>query len=125
MPEQDVWTNFSTITTEYNTTTAAEFNVVTADKQIITGNTDGFANSQFPAFGRRFLTAGNSENSDGSNVAFYPAVGARFNTTTIADLGLGIYYWSASPYDNTGRVVTSPSGNSTNISTTGELSAWN
>ena len=56
MPEQDVWTNFSTITTEYNTTTAAEFNVVTADKQIITGNTDGFANSQFPAFGRRFLT---------------------------------------------------------------------
>lgn len=119
MPEQDVWTNFSTITTEYNTTTAAEFNVVTADKQIITGNTDGFANSQFPAFGRRFLTAGNSENSDGSNVAFYPAVGARFNTTTIADLGLGIYYWSASPYDNTGRVVTSPSGNSTNISTTG------
>ena len=101
MPEQDVWTNFSTTTTGYEATTEAEFNVVIADKLIIAGNADGFANPQFPAFGRRFLTTGNSENTDGSNVAFYPAVGARFNNTTIQDLGLGIYYWSASPYDNT------------------------
>lgn len=102
MPEQDVWTNFSTTTTGYEATTAAEFNVVTADKLIIAGNMDGFANPQFPAFGRRFLTTGNSENTDGSNVAFYPAVGTRFNETKIENLGLGIYYWSASPYDNTG-----------------------
>lgn len=101
MPEQDVWTNFSTTTTGYEATTEAEFNVVIADKLIIAGNADGFANPQFPAFGRRFLTTGNSESTDGSNVAFYPAVGARFNNTTIQDLGLGIYYWSASPYDNT------------------------
>lgn len=102
MPEQDVWTNFSTTTTGYEATTAAEFNVVTADKLIIAGNMDGFANPQFPAFGRRFLTTGNSENTDGSNVAFYPVVGTRFNETKIENLGLGIYYWSASPYDNTG-----------------------
>ncbi len=102
MPEQDVWTNFSTTTTGYEATTAAEFNVVTADKLIMAGNMDGFANPQFPAFGRRFLTTGNSENTDGSNVAFYPAVGTRFNETKIENLGLGIYYWSASPYDNTG-----------------------
>ena len=102
MPEQDVWTNFSTTTTGYEATTEAEFNVVTADKLIIAGNMDGFANPQFPAFGRRFLTTGNSENTDGSNVAFYPAVGTRFNETKIENLGLGIYYWSASPYDNTG-----------------------
>lgn len=102
MPEQDVWTNFSTTTTGYEATTEAEFNVVTADKLIIAGNADGFANPQFPAFGRRFLTTGNSENTDGSNVAFYPAVGTRFNETRIENLGLGIYYWSASPYDNTG-----------------------
>ena len=102
MPEQDVWTNFSTTTTGYEATTAAEFNVVTADKLIIAGNMDGFANTQFLAFGRRFLTTGNSENTDGSNVAFYPAVGTRFNETKIENLGLGIYYWSASPYDNTG-----------------------
>lgn len=104
MPEQDVWTNFSTTTTGYEATTAAEFNVVTADKLIIAGNADGFANPQFPAFGRRFLTTGNSENTDGSNVAFYPAVGTRFNETRIENLGLGIYYWSASPYDNTGTI---------------------
>lgn len=104
MPEQDVWTNFSTTTTGYEATTEAEFNVVTADKLIIAGNADGFANPQFPAFGRRFLTTGNSENTDGSNVAFYPAVGTRFNETRIENLGLGIYYWSASPYDNTGTI---------------------
>ncbi|MEI3461908.1 MAG: DUF4906 domain-containing protein [Bacteroides eggerthii] len=104
MPEQDVWTNFSTTTTGYEATTETEFNVVTADKLIIAGNADGFANPQFPAFGRRFLTTGNSENTDGSNVAFYPAVGTRFNETRIENLGLGIYYWSASPYDNTGTI---------------------
>lgn len=116
MPEQDVWTNFSTTTTGYEATTETEFNVVTADKLIIAGNADGFANPQFPAFGRRFLTTGNSENTDGSNVAFYPAVGTRFNETRIENLGLGIYYWSASPYDNTGTI-----SGVVNISATGSI----
>ena len=49
-------------------------------------------------------------------MAFYPAVGTRFNETRIENLGLGIYYWSASPYDNTGTI-----SGVVNISATGSI----
>ena len=42
MPPQDVWTNFTTITTAYNTGNVAGYNVVAADKYNQTSDVVGF-----------------------------------------------------------------------------------
>lgn len=83
----------------YSTNTEAEFNVVDGDK-VVSSNLQGFMDSAFPVFGRRFLTTGDAARGDGSNVAFYPAAGGRINDKTLCYVGHLISCWSASPHDN-------------------------
>lgn len=99
MPLRDVWTNFLTTANGYSTNTEAEFNVVDGDK-VVSSNLQGFMDSAFPVFGRRFLTTGDAARGDGSNVAFYPAAGGRINDKTLCYVGHLISCWSASPHDN-------------------------
>ena len=104
VPQHDVWTNFLTTANGYETSTASEFNVVNEDKVV---STDGqnFMSPIFKVFGRRFLTTGDMAKSDGSNVAFYPAAGGRFNEKHIDYVGRACLCWSASPYKNTAGVL--------------------
>ena len=104
VPQHDVWTNFLTTANGYETSTASEFNVVNEDKVV---STDGqnFMSPIFKVFGRRFLTTGDMAKSDGSNVAFYPAAGGRFNEKHIDYVGKACLCWSASPYKNTAGVL--------------------
>lgn len=104
MPQHDVWTNFLTTANGYSTSTAAEFNVVDDDK-VIPADGQNFMSPALKVFGRRFLTTGDMAKSDGSNVAFYPAAGARFNVKEIDFVGKGIFCWSASPHGLTAGVL--------------------
>lgn len=115
MPQQDVWTNFLTTANEYTTTTASEFNVVDGDK-VVSSNAQGFMDSTFPVFGRRFLTTGNVATGNESNVAFYPAAGGRINDKTLCYVGGMILCWSASPYDNSSTAASFLYGSATQIS---------
>ena len=106
MPPQEVWTNFTTSTTAYNTSTAAEYNVIEADKYNQTDSKTGFADSKFQVWGRRYFTTGTAEATvDGaSNVAFYPAAGYRSGLDgRVGYVGWGCYAWSASPYSATSQ----------------------
>ena len=47
MPPHDVWTNFTTGTTAYNTSTVAEYNVVAADKYNQSIDAIGFMDAGF------------------------------------------------------------------------------
>lgn len=51
-PPQDVWTNFTTITTAYNTGNVAGYNVVAADKYNQTSDVVGFTDGKFEVWGR-------------------------------------------------------------------------
>ena len=77
MPPQDAWTNFTTVTTAYNTSNVTEYNVVEADKYNQTTDGIGFTDEKFEVWGRRFFTTGEAETADAGNVAFYPAAGCR------------------------------------------------
>lgn len=106
MPPQEVWTNFTTSTTAYNTNNTAEYNVVAVDKHNQTDSSIGFTDSKFQAWGRRYFTTGIAETAvDGaSNVAFYPAAGCRRGLDGyLNDVGWGCYVWSASPYSATSQ----------------------
>lgn len=107
MPPQEVWTNFTTSTTAYNTSTASEYNVVEADKynQVDDGEI-GFTDSKFEVWGRRYFTTGTAEATvnGASNVAFYPAAGYRHGYDGhVNTVGWGCYAWSASPYSATSQ----------------------
>ena len=98
MPPQDVWTNFTTGTTVYNTGNVTEYNVVAADKYNQTNEDVGFTDKNFEVWGRRFFTTGNAKTADAGNVAFYPATGYRNGYDGhIDNVGWGCYAWSASP----------------------------
>ena len=102
MPPQDVWTNFTTITTTYNTGNIAEYNVVAADKYNQTNESTGFTDGNFEVWGRRFFTTGDAEAAGAGNVAFYPAAGYRLGYDGhVYNVGWGCYAWSASPYSAT------------------------
>ena len=102
MPSQDVWTNFTTITTTYNTGNIAEYNVVAADKYNQTNESTGFTDGNFEVWGRRFFTTGDAEAAGAGNVAFYPAAGYRLGYDGhVYNVGWGCYAWSASPYSAT------------------------
>ena len=99
MPPQDVWTNFTTGTTVYNTGNVTEYNVVAADKYNQTNESIGFVDGNFEVWGRRFFTTGDAEATDAGNVAFYPAAGYRYGYDGhVGYVGWGCYAWSASPY---------------------------
>ena len=98
MSPQDTWTNFTTITTAYNTGNVDEYNVVAADKYNQTNEDVGFTDKNFEVWGRRFFTTGNAKTADAGNVAFYPATGYRNGYDGhIDNVGWGCYAWSASP----------------------------
>ena len=101
MPPQDAWTNFVTVTDEYEASSSGGYNVHADDKASVASS--NFTNASFPVFGRRFFTTGTAEATvDGeSNVAFYPAVGGRLDDGAIGWVGQKLLYWSASPFDNT------------------------
>ena len=104
MPPQDVWTNFTTVTTAYNTSTVAEYNVVAADKYNQTVESIGFTDANFAVWGRRFFTTGNATTANAGNVAFYPAAGYRGGINGYVNyVGWGCYAWSASPYSATSQ----------------------
>ena len=104
MPPQDVWTNFTTITTAYNTGNVTEYNVVAADKYNQTSDVVGFTDGKFEVWGRRFFTTGNAATADEANVAFYPAAGCRSGYDDhVSGVGWGCYAWSASPYSATSQ----------------------
>ena len=104
MPPQDVWTNFTTITTAYNTGNVTEYNVVAADKYNQTSDVVGFTDGKFEVWGRRFFTTGNAATADEANVAFYPAAGCRSGYNDhVSGVGWGCYAWSASPYSATSQ----------------------
>ena len=104
MPPQDVWTNFTTITTAYNTGNVAGYNVVAADKYNQTSDVVGFTDGKFEVWGRRFFTTGNAATADEANVAFYPAAGCRSGYDDhVSGVGWGCYAWSASPYSATSQ----------------------
>ena len=108
MPPHDVWTNFTTGTTAYNTSTVAEYNVVAADKYNQSIDAIGFMDAGFGVWGRRFFTIGEEETTDMdgvSNVAFYPAAGARDGYDGLINaVGWGCSAWSAAPYAATSQV---------------------
>ena len=98
MSPQDTWTNFTTITTAYNTGNVDEYNVVAADKYNQTNEDVGFTDKNFEVWGRRFFTTGDAEATDAGNVAFYPAAGYRYGYDGhVGYVGWGCYAWSASP----------------------------
>ena len=101
MPPQDAWTNFVTVTDEYEASSSGGYNVHADDKASVASS--NFTNASFPVFGRRFFTTGTAEATvDGeSNVAFYPAVGGRLDDGASGWVGQKLLYWSASPFDNT------------------------
>jgi hypothetical protein len=102
MPPQDAWTNFTTIVTDYNTSTLSEYNIVADDKYNQTSNTVGFTDENFKVWGRRLFTNGSTGAVDESNVAFYPAAGYRDGHDGYVNyVGWGGYAWSASPYSAT------------------------
>ena len=104
MPPQDVWTNFTTITTAYNTGNVTEYNVVAADKYNQTNESTGFTDGKFEVWGRRFFTTGDAEAAGAGNVAFYPAAGCRNGYDGhVSNVGWGCYAWSASPYSATSQ----------------------
>ena len=104
MPPQDVWTNFTTITTAYNTGNVTEYNVVAADKYNQTNESTGFTDGKFEVWGRRFFTTGDAEAAGAGNVAFYPAAGYRHGYDGhVNNVGWGCYAWSASPYSATSQ----------------------
>ena len=104
MPPQDVWTNFTTITTAYNTGNIAGYNVVAADKYNQTNESTGFTDGNFEVWGRRFFTTGDAEAADAGNVAFYPAAGYRYGSDGhVRYVGWACYVWSASPYSATSQ----------------------
>ena len=104
MPPQDVWTNFTTITTAYNTGNVTEYNVVAADKYNQTSDVVGFTDGKFEVWGRRFFTTGNAATADEANVAFYPAAGYRYGSDGhVRYVGWACYVWSASPYSATSQ----------------------
>ena len=104
MPPQDVWTNFTTITTAYNTGNVTEYNVVAADKYNQTNESTGFTDGKFEVWGRRFFTTGDAEAAGAGNVAFYPAAGYRYGYDGhVNHVGWGCYAWSASPYSATSQ----------------------
>ena len=104
MPPQDVWTNFTTITTAYNTGNVAGYNVVAADKYNQTSDVVGFTDGKFEVWGRRFFTTGDAEAAGAGNVAFYPAAGYRYGYDGhVNNVGWGCYAWSASPYSATSQ----------------------
>ena len=104
MPPQDAWTNFTTVTTAYNTSNVTEYNVVEADKYNQTTDGIGFTDEKFEVWGRRFFTTGEAETADAGNVAFYPAAGYRYGFDGHVDIvGWGCYAWSASPYSATSQ----------------------
>ena len=104
MPPQDVWTNFTTITTAYNTGNVTEYNVVAADKYNQTNESTGFTDGKFEVWGRRFFTTGDAEAAGAGNVAFYPAAGYRNGYDGhVGYVGWGCYAWSASPYSATSQ----------------------
>lgn len=104
VPQHDVWTNFLTTANGYETSTASEFNVVNEDK-VVSNDGQNFMSSIFKVFGRRFLTTGDMAKSDGSNVAFYPAAGGRFNSKSLDNVGKASICWSASPYEKTAGLL--------------------
>ena len=103
MPPQDAWTNFTTVTTAYNTSNVTEYNVVEADKYNQTTDGIGFTDEKFEVWGRRFFTTGEAETADAGNVAFYPAAGyhARFDVCRLRWVGATL--GRSSPYSATSQ----------------------
>lgn len=104
MPPQDIWTNFTTAATAYNSSNLSLFNGLDKAKQ--TNSQTGFTDAGFTVWGRRAFTTGTAEATvDGeSNVAFYPAAGYRLGSTgRVSNVGYGCCAWSASPYSANSR----------------------
>lgn len=102
MPPQDIWTNFTTAPSAYNTSNLnSYYNGIAADRFRQTNTSIGFTDAGFAVWGRRVFTTGTAEATvDGeSNVAFYPAAGYRDGLNGLVSyVGLGCLGWSASPY---------------------------